>query len=305
MNLTVAICTWNRCQLLRKTLQQMTKLEVPDGIEWELLIVDNNSSDATAQVIAEFRDRLPLRSVFEAVPGTSHARNRAVREAAGEYIVWTDDDVLVGEDWLAAYVAAFRRWPTAAVFGGPIEPWFEGSPPAWLARAFGTVAGAYAALDLGPRPIPLTYDRYPYNANLAARTEVHRRVPYDTQLGPRPGDTMRGEEMVLVRELLAAGEQGWWVPEARVRHFIPRERQTLRYLRGYYYGGGKVLALLENGVNASSSTFLGRPVWLWRQAVTYEALFQLRRFVARPEVWVEDLKWASTSWGQLRGGRHA
>lgn len=94
---SVAICTWNRAALLRQTLENMTKLLIPPGVEWELLVVNNNCSDATDEVIDSFSARLPIRRVFEAKPGLSNARNAAVRQARGEYVLWTDDDICVEE----------------------------------------------------------------------------------------------------------------------------------------------------------------------------------------------------------------
>jgi glycosyltransferase involved in cell wall biosynthesis len=117
---TVAICSWNRAALLRETLKQMTHLERNDSIDWELLVVDNNSTDQTPDVLAEFAGQLPLR-LREPKPRKSNAANLVVKEARGEYILWTDDDVLVEPDWLRQYVTAFQRYPNAEVFGGRID----------------------------------------------------------------------------------------------------------------------------------------------------------------------------------------
>ena len=100
MRVTIAICTWNRCDLLRQTLERMTGLMQPPGTEWELLVVNNNCTDGTDQVLSGFEGRLPLRRVFESRPGQSNARNAAVGAARGEFILWTDDDVLVDPNWL-------------------------------------------------------------------------------------------------------------------------------------------------------------------------------------------------------------
>src|SRR5918995_3785292 len=152
--ITVAICTWNRCHALGETLDAFTRLANPPGACWELLVVNNNCTDQTDDVIHAFEDRLPVRRTFEPEPGLSHARNRAIDEAAGAYIVWTDDDVTVCRDWLVAYAEAFRRWPDAALFGGPIEPWFDGTPPSWLQQIYPSIAGVYAPRDFGTEPIP-------------------------------------------------------------------------------------------------------------------------------------------------------
>jgi glycosyltransferase involved in cell wall biosynthesis len=299
VRLSVGICTWNRCELLRQTLEQMTRLRAPAGVTWEVVVVNNNCSDATDAVLAEFAAQLPLRRIFEATPGQSSARNAVVQAATGDYLIWTDDDVLVDPEWLVAYAGAFAARPDAVVFGGPITPWFEGTPPAWLAAAFHKVSNAYAVLDLGSEPISLGHDAYPFGANMAFRTDVLKGGAFDPTLGLRPGSSMRGEEMVLIRDLFAAGEQGWWVPEAHVQHFVPRERQTLAYLKNYYRGAGQLLARLDEDV-PGIGRFLGRPLWLWRQAVESEFRFRFRRIWGNPVDWVEDLRGATTSWAQLR-----
>ena len=168
MLISVAICTWNHSALLRQTLEQFTHLVIPPELEWELLVVNNNSTDATDDVIASFIGRLPIRRLFEPRPGLSNARNTAVREARGEYLLWTDDDSFVDERWLAAYAEAFVRWSKATVFGGPIRPWFATPPPQWLKRVWPMVSGVYGFRDLGS--IPLRFDgsaRMPFGANFA------------------------------------------------------------------------------------------------------------------------------------------
>lgn len=301
MNITVAICTWNRCALLEQTLERVAALAIPHGVEWELLVINNNSTDATPETLASFASRLPLRAIFEAEPGLSHARNRAVREAAGDYILWTDDDVLVDEGWLAAYSEAFKEWPDASVFGGNIEPWFEDAPPAWLPRVWTRVASAYASRDLGEQAVALSTTVMPFGANFAVRTPEQRRYIYDPRLGVRPGNIMGGEETTVIRRMLADGCTGRWVPRARVRHYIPQQRQTIAYLRDYFKGYGDYCAQ-QDAENADAKLF-GSPRWLWREALAAEMLYRLRRTLSPPEVWIEDLIKSSQAWGQMHGYR--
>lgn len=296
--ITVAICTFNRSVLLEQTLSSLEGLDEPDDLLWELVVVDNNSSDETGEVLKRFAERLPLRSLFEPRAGKSHAANLAVREARGEWIVWTDDDVLIDPGWLTAYADALARHPKAGIFGGPIEPWFEGEPPSWLERAFPEISNAYAALDLGPEEVPLGHDTYPYGANMALRRDLHLREPFDTAIGPNPETKLRGEEMVLVRRLLSSGERGVWIPAARVRHFIPEERQTVRYLRDYFYSAGRVLDYLQG---SSGRRLFGKPLWLLREAAEFELKYRLLRPFVDPPRWTGYLRRASVARGRLRG----
>src|SRR5688572_8969718 len=148
MRFTVAICTWNRAPLLSTVLEQLACMRHPSG-GWELVLVNNGSTDDTERVLDAFAGRLPLRRVFEPNPGLSHARNTAIKHATGDYIVWTDDDALVHADWLSAYEQAVERHPEAAIFGGPVRPRFEGTPPPWLSAGWEQISPAFATRDLG------------------------------------------------------------------------------------------------------------------------------------------------------------
>ncbi|MGQ0704059.1 MAG: glycosyltransferase family 2 protein [Gemmatimonadales bacterium] len=299
---TVAICTWNRAELLRQTLEQMTRLVVPSGLAWELVVVNNNCTDATDDVIASFASppRLPVCRAFEPNPGLSHARNRAAEEAKGEYILWTDDDVLAEPGWLAESCRAFERRAEAVIFGGPIAPWFPNPPPRWLEQSWPVVAHAYAALDLGDAEIPLTEQQVPFGANFATRSDVARAVRFDPALGVRPTSRMGGEETDLIRRVLRNGGTGWWVPGARVRHYVPVERQTLGYLRRWYGAYGEYLGRQPDNVNVPH--LFGRPRWLWREVVRAWVAFAVRRPFRPAPVWIDDFIRGSTAWGHLRRG---
>ena len=117
MKITVAICTWNRSVSLACTLAKLADCASLRFANWEVLVVNNNCRDDTDAVAMSFAGRLPLRLISQPVPGLSNARNAAVAAATGEYMVWTDDDVLVESNWLRAYEAAFLAHPEYAFFG--------------------------------------------------------------------------------------------------------------------------------------------------------------------------------------------
>lgn len=299
MRLTVAVCTWNRASLLEQTLASLRCARVPAGLSWECLVVANQCTDGTTSVAAAARDSLPIRLVHEERLGLSYARNTAVGAATGDYIIWIDDDVLVDPEWLAEYAAAMRANPELAFFGGPIRPWFPTPPPAWLAAALPSVGNALSLLDYGSEPIALDPDRLPYGANFAIRADFQRRHAYNPLLGRRGTRLRSGEETEVLLGVLEEGGRGLWVPRAALRHFVSEERQTRRYLRRYYFHNGAGDSL--HGYRGAKRQFLGRPLWLWREAIVNELVYQLRFPFASPAVWGSHLARATTAWGRLYG----
>jgi hypothetical protein len=264
-----------------------------------VLVIDNNSSDATREVVRSFGETLPVRYLFEPAPGKSNALNRAVRETDGDYIVWTDDDVLVYEDWIDAYHSAFQRFPEAAVFGGPVEPWFETDPPDWLVRIWDQARDAYAILPADLGKVECDRGPGPFGANLAVRTDIQRQFPYNPSYGPQPGSPIRGEETAVVQAMLRSGHEGRWVPEARVRHFIPRERQTVQFLRETFYGFG-LFGGLQGDFDAMPQ-FVGKPRYLWRQIAEAELRYRLGRLLHKPSMWGPALIQSAMARGTFSG----
>lgn len=259
LEITVVICTRDRAAQLALVLRSAAAMAIPDGLAWELCVVDNGSSDNTREVVEGFRNVLPVRCVREEAAGLSHARNRGVAEAAGRYICWTDDDVEIDPDWLAAYAAAFRRHPEAAIFGGRILPKLEANGPAWFSAMADRwpLTTVLARRDFGDAVIPLTLEggRTPWGANFAVRAAEQRHCAYDPNLGVSPRQKRLGEEAEVIFQIMQAGGTGWWVPDAKVRHIIPLRRQSRSYLREYFSASGETLAYLEHaapGVNHMS-----------------------------------------------------
>lgn len=299
--LSVAICTWNRSALLRQTLADFTAIEIPAGVDWELLVVNNNCTDDTSRVLDTYRDTLPLTVVSEPRPGLSHARNAAVTHCNGDFILFTDDDVRVERGWLAAYAGAIDMHPSASFFGGPIAPSFERAPPAWLVQVWPRVASAYGERALGAVPLRFDGEKLtPFGANYAVRRRDQQRHPYDTRLGARAGTLMLGEEIGLVRALLAEGGEGWWVPDARVAHHVPARLLTVRYLRRYFAGVGAMMALLDESGEVSDAD---RSFTAWRLALEQEYDYRKARLREPPERWINDLIVSSMTWGRLRRRR--
>jgi glycosyltransferase involved in cell wall biosynthesis len=304
MLISVVICTRNRADQLGRALATVAALEIPKDLNWEMLLVDNGSSDHTAKVIERFAGQFPIRYVFEPLPGLSNARNRGIVEAQGQYLCWTDDDVQIEKDWLRAYYDAFERHPEAAFFGGPIEPVLEGDTPKWFDKNRATFASILAERNLGAEPVLLTSEggRLPYGANYAVRAVEQRRHPYDPRLGVSPNQKRLGEETQSITEIEREGAVGYWVPDARVRHIIPASRQTLEYVKSYQMSSGETWAyqkplgegkFIDKLPIPNGPRLFGAPIWAWRVVVEHWLAFWLLRHVASSGRWLSH--WMSYS----------
>jgi glycosyltransferase involved in cell wall biosynthesis len=237
MHLSVVVCTYNRAASLRRTLDALDAQVTPPPLAWEVVIVDNNSTDATRAEVERFagRARMPVRSVFVARQGLSHARNAGLAEVRGAIVAFTDDDVDPLRDWVA-HVAGVMDEARADVLGGRIVPaWIE-SPPRWLADRPNLLA-ELAILD---HPTPTTVEAVGatpnvWGANMAFRRGVFEGLGgFDTRRGIVGHKLYRGEESELVGRALAAGFRVVYDPRPVVRHRIGRDRTRLAYLSRLY-----------------------------------------------------------------------
>jgi glucosyl-dolichyl phosphate glucuronosyltransferase len=274
MRLTLAICTWNRAALLDRTLAEMHRLRIPRGVQWELVVVNNNCTDGTDRVIARHAAALPIRRIVEPRQGKSYALNRTLDEATGDWIVFTDDDVLVDPGLLEAYAGAIAdSGEDVAFLGGMIEPWFPQPPDPVLARAIPTVASGFCGVDerdpgiRADRSIRAVQDKVPYGANCAVARHRLGGVRYDEQMGPTGRARITGEEVLFFRSLLARGLTGRWVVAARLRHYVPPSRLTMTYLRRHLFDLGRT-GILLNGI-PPGRMLLGVPGWIWRDVLGY------------------------------------
>jgi glucosyl-dolichyl phosphate glucuronosyltransferase len=267
VHLSVIICTYNRSQSLQNTLGSFMNIHSPKNVKWEMVIVDNNSTDDTRGVVFRFAGicGFPCRYVFEEKQGLSHARNRGIQEAGGEILSFTDDDVVVDRDWLLNIWKAFHANDVACI-GGKILPVWEKPRPRWLE---GDLLNFLALQDLGEEKIKLA-NPVIWGANLAVLSSMFRRYGvFDTSLGNNEGKLYGGEETEFVRMLLERGETVLYCPDVLVHHCIPGFRMRKSYFRKWVYDKGELKAL-QMGVYRKRN-FLGIPFYLLN--ATLQSLF--------------------------------
>ncbi len=222
---TVAICTWNRAAFLRQTLAGIARQDWPAD-RLEALVIDNNSTDDTKAVVAEFAagPHAP-RHVFEARQGLDHARNRGLAEAAGDILIFADDDILMESDWARQLAAPFIADTAQRIgcVGGEVVPVFPDGLPDWVREWHAPLA---FRSDAGP----VSAAQSPMGANLAFPRWIFEKVgPFAAGMDRQGKNLFGGGDAEMVRRVRAAGFEVWFVPAAKVLHQMPAARTTFRY----------------------------------------------------------------------------
>jgi len=286
MDLSVIICTYNRASSLRRTLASFKGLCVPANLRWELIVVDNNSSDETRCVVEECSkvSGWSLQYVFEPKQGKSHALNKAVRLARGRIIAFTDDDVIVSPDWLRAIIHAFAR-TNAACVGGKILPLWEGARPHWLTNHF---FGYLALLDHGETPKYLDKAKL-WGCNFAFRADILSKYgPFDPNLGTCGNTLYRGEDTDFLARLLSHNEAIFYDPSILVHHAVPIARMRRKYFRKWCFDSGVGLGMALG--HYSKRNVFGIPLYIFRQSIEYGSEYALSLFIRGEERFVPELE---------------
>jgi glycosyltransferase involved in cell wall biosynthesis len=242
-SVTVVVCTRNRSTLLGEACAALLGVEPPDG-GWEVVIVDNSSTDDTPEVAAAVRDRAPdlVRLVRESTVGLSAARNRGVAEARGQLIAFLDDDAFPAAGWLVALERAFDDG-TVACAGGPVDPLLDGELPAWFTGRFLPYLTVW---DLGPEPIELHYNEYPRGANMTFRASAFEQFGgFSTRLGRTGRSLLSCEEIELCLRLERGGLRTVYVPDARILHTTPVDRLTPEWMERRFAAQGQSEAIVD------------------------------------------------------------
>ena len=241
LDISVLIPTYNRKDILNKTLQSMTQLDC-DGLKVEIVIVDNNSCDETKEVIASFTGKLPIRYLFEAKAGKSCALNRVLNEVRlGKIIVFTDDDIVPDKSWLRAIVAVSDRWPDYSVFGGKIDLiWPEGEVAGW-AKSKAVQFWAFGHHDQGDSDTVYPERKYPGGANFWVRRKAFcQGIRFDEFAGPRPANfKVMGAETSLLHKLVLNGYEIMYSPDAVVGHYVQKQLLSERNIKKRAFRWGR------------------------------------------------------------------
>ena len=303
MRLSVAICTWNRAKLLDQTLARMHDLSVSNGVDWELLVVNNNCTDDTDAVIARHADALPLRRLHEPKQGHSNARNCAMREASGSWILWTDDDVLVEPDWLVSLASAIDRHPEASIIGGRVDPWFPIEPDPELVAVFPTLGSGFCGVNHGEQECEVTDPMAFCGANLAMRMKEAARFLFNPHYGRNKSKQGLFDETDFIVRMQNQGSRLLWCPGMRVRHYVDPSRMTVRHLCAHYEGIGYTEAIKGANEIRNSASIFGVPRWVARKLGEHWLRYTACRLIGRRRQALCHLRDFHRCWGLVKGHR--
>jgi glycosyltransferase involved in cell wall biosynthesis len=305
--ISVILCTYNRCESLARALHSVAASQLPESVRWEVLVIDNNSTDQTRIVTEEFCRKHPgcFRYIFEPRQGKSIALNTGILEAHGDIFAFIDDDVTVEPTWLRNLTATLGTSEWAGT-GGRILPACKFVKPGWLMLEDRHALAPLALFDRGLLEGALTES--PYGTNMAYRRAMfEKHGPFRTDLGPQ-GDSrvpQKSEDSEFGRRLLDAGERLWYEPTAIVYHEIPESRVRKAYFLKWWFDKSRS-DIRASGVPSGTKWLVsGVPIHVVRSFAAWTLRWMLtvepsRRFSAKTKVWWLA-GWILESHRQLRG----
>lgn len=240
MKLSVLICTYNREKYVYNVLKSVAMNNYPKS-DYELILVDNNCTDNTPAECERFANDFPevkFRRVVETEQGLSYARNRAIREASGDYLLYVDDDALVNDDYLQAYNDIFTSMPDAMGAGGQVQPLYETEEPSWMSYYTKVLTTTYKYE--GDKIKEFKRGQFPSGCNMGFRKEVFEQIgDFNPELGRKGKNLIGAEEKDLYDRMRSHGMKSYYIPRAVLQHIIVPYRLTNEYFVNLTYSMGK------------------------------------------------------------------
>ncbi len=264
MFVSAIICTYNRSRSLRDTLESLAA-QTADSKTFEVIVVDNHSDDATRQTVQEMAGRrdLNIRYLYEERLGKAYALETGIKEAKGEILAFSDDDVIVDTKWIKNIQKAFIGQRIACL-GGRIRPLWLCEKPKWYNERF---SGVIVNYDRGDHFMQIKNGALPFGANLILSAEVPRKHGGFRQ-DLASATFMRSEDTEMCRRLLLNGEPVYYDPDVVVWHKVTAERMTKRFFRNWFYTLGAARSRIGIPKESNHKKIFNVPRWRYRNSIT-------------------------------------
>lgn len=287
---SAVICSYNRARFIINAVDSLFGQQYDKNL-YEVIVVDNNSTDNTVALLAEYKAAHPdynFRYYVEHNQGVAYTRTRCAQEAKGEIIAYLDDDSTAQPGWLASIASFFDEHPATWSVGGKITPRFLTGIPDWYSKYFFGLVGNF---DQGPNVKKLTGTRYPCGANMAFRKKVFDEIGYfNTDLGRRGTGLLANEEKDIYLRILAHHHDVHYLPHVEVLHSVEANKFDKAYVRRHSMGiGGGERLRLKNKPAALALKFI-EYFAKWGYAVVYGLGFLLRGQLSK-FVMLERFRW--------------
>lgn len=270
MDISIIICTYNRADKLSTALESIVKQEMSEQIAYEVVVVDNNSSDNTREVLKKFEDRFPqiFHYFFEKRQGKRYALNTGIKKAQGQILAFADDDAVMDNHWIISIKEAFDNLDSNC-FGGKILPTCSSKIPDWIVRKglYRNTGGVLVDHDRGEKTRSYSEEGMyaPCGANMFFKKHIFEKYGgFNDKLTINKKPLALCEDTEFCLRLMDHGEKILYFPKAIVYHPIYQHRLKKNFFRQYYIKSGRLIALIEK-IPAASVRYFNVPRFIFRR----------------------------------------
>jgi len=240
MKFSIITCTYNREKYLGQTLKSVCEQNFPAG-DYEIVVVDNNSTDNTANICEQYRQKYSDKQFFyfkETNQGFSFALNRGIKESRGEYIIFVDDDETINPNHLEQLDKYLKEYPQAELIASPVNPIYENGEPEWMSHFTQRLIGGY--FNQGNKVKILDANHYPGTGHTIIKRELYEKYGhYNTELGRKGTSLIGAEDKDMFNRLKNNGISAYYFPDIPIYHHIPASKTTDDFFNRLTYSIGK------------------------------------------------------------------
>lgn len=264
---SIVVSTYNRCEFLDDCIRSYDEQDCDKSL-FEILIINNNSTDDTENISIELIKKYPnidVRYIIETDQGLSYGRNRGIKESKYDLIHFFDDDAVATTSYVSTIIDTFERYPRAMAVGGKIHLNYIEGRPKWASVYMESIFGLF---DIGDVEMEFPKKNYPRGSNMTFKRHVFDKVgQFNTSLGRKGKIMLGGEEKEMFQRVYEFGASVIYNPLIVCYHAVPEPRTRIDFMRNQVLGIG-----ISENIRISNSEFK----------------YKIKRYI------MEGVKWCAT-----------